>query len=313
MPTIVKSPHQSRWWIVLGVIAVALLAMVGNLVMITARFQRVDLLMPASAGPRTWVIVGLDDRAAASSEITRTTGEADTQPGTRADVILLVTETPRGLVTTAIPRNLWFHSNSAQDGGVLKDLDATARLGAQWQVSPQTFVDNMCVGLRIPVDHLVTIDLQGFVDVVDVLGGVEVEVPRALRDTQVDLDVPAGRIHLDGVHALSYVRSRLGETLIDGQWVPEPEGEQARRERQAQLLSAVLGKVRKSPLSWQQVIWRVSPHLGLATGTGIDDLMDLRSLQQATTLPTEPNGSADEITVETRRHLSELGYRSCYL
>ncbi|MDP9022681.1 MAG: LCP family protein [Actinomycetota bacterium] len=72
--------------------------------------------------------------------------------------------------------------------------------------------------LQLPIDRYAMVDLRGFVDVVDALGGVTVHVDRRIYD-QLDsphegewdaIDLRPGRHHLDGRQALVYVRTRRG-------------------------------------------------------------------------------------------------------
>jgi LCP family protein required for cell wall assembly len=76
--------------------------------------------------------------------------------------------------------------------------------------------------LGLPIDHYALVDLLGFVDVVDALGGVTIHNGRTLRieidrlgreGAQPAIDLPPGRRHLDGFGALAYSRSR--ETTSD--------------------------------------------------------------------------------------------------
>jgi LCP family protein required for cell wall assembly len=74
--------------------------------------------------------------------------------------------------------------------------------------------------LDVTVDDYVLIDMQGFLEIVDALGGVMVDVPKAVpapgnppgaRHT-VPAVIPAGLQFMDGTTALSYVRSRKADT-----------------------------------------------------------------------------------------------------
>jgi polyisoprenyl-teichoic acid--peptidoglycan teichoic acid transferase len=74
------------------------------------------------------------------------------------------------------------------------------------------------IGLKI--DYYVLVDLEGFVEVVDALGGVTVRVTEHLnaRVTSPDdgrhlpsMTVGPGRYHFDGLRALAYVRSRSAD------------------------------------------------------------------------------------------------------
>jgi LCP family protein required for cell wall assembly len=71
--------------------------------------------------------------------------------------------------------------------------------------------------LGLPIDHYALVDLLGFVDVVDALGGVtvnngkplEVEIDRLGRPgSQPAFELQPGRRHLNGFTALAYSRSR---------------------------------------------------------------------------------------------------------
>jgi LCP family protein required for cell wall assembly len=71
--------------------------------------------------------------------------------------------------------------------------------------------------LGIPIDYYAMVDLKGFVDVVDALGGVTLWITEPIR-VEIDrlgrgsggpvFDLQPGRRHLDGLTALAYVRSR---------------------------------------------------------------------------------------------------------
>jgi LCP family protein required for cell wall assembly len=63
-----------------------------------------------------------------------------------------------------------------------------------------------------PVDHIVAVDLDAFRDAVDAVGGVDVTVEKPLQYTDkwahLEIDLPAGPCHLDGEHAMQFVRFR---------------------------------------------------------------------------------------------------------
>lgn len=86
-----------------------------------------------------------------------------------------------------------------------------------------------------PVDHHVVADFEGFEEVVDALGGVEVRVE---GDYMAHRTIPAGEQVLDGSQALFYARYRK-----------TPEGDLGRIQRQQQLL----GALRSQMLSWESI------------------------------------------------------------
>jgi LCP family protein required for cell wall assembly len=87
----------------------------------------------------------------------------------------------------------------------------------------------------IPIDHFAQVDFRGFVELVDLLGGVTVDVPYAIVDDAypttdygyTHVSFPAGRQRLDGERALQYVRTR------------HADGDVRRAARQQQVLLAL--------------------------------------------------------------------------
>ena len=56
----------------------------------------------------------------------------------------------------------------------------------------------------VRVDHYLQLDFEGFQQVIDDLGGVDIDVPQAYRNRGYAF--PVGRQHLDGTAALAYIR-----------------------------------------------------------------------------------------------------------
>jgi LCP family protein required for cell wall assembly len=67
-----------------------------------------------------------------------------------------------------------------------------------------------------PVDAVLVADLWGMIKVVDAMGGIDINIPSAVYDSNypdpvfghITMSLPAGNQHLDGRHALFYARSR---------------------------------------------------------------------------------------------------------
>ena len=91
--------------------------------------------------------------------------------------------------------------------------------------------------------HVVEIDFAGFAELVDSLGGIDIDFPNAARDTKSGLDVAAGTSHLDGATALAFVRSRSYQENIDGTWVSIDADDIGRTGRQQQALEALLRRI----------------------------------------------------------------------
>ena len=67
----------------------------------------------------------------------------------------------------------------------------------------------------IRINHYLEVDFEGFLNIVDALGGVEVCLPEAAVDPKAGLDLPAGRQTVDGPQALAYVRTRSLDATAD--------------------------------------------------------------------------------------------------
>jgi LCP family protein required for cell wall assembly len=253
--------------------------------LLVARIQHVAVRLHPGPGT-TWVVVGLDSRAdLPPGTSSQDLGTPEDVPGSRADVVLVVHATAAGTSVLSIPRDL-----------VVGTGERAGRLALSWLDGPQATVDALC-GLGIPTDHLVALDLAGFVAVVDAAGGMDVDVPAPVRDPAARLLVPrAGRLHVDGATALALVRSRHPEQRVDGRWVPEPVDPDGRARAAGVVLSAVAAAVRGSALSpWrlQRVGWAGTGALTVDRSTSVTDLASLAraDVGQATVLPAgEPVG-----------------------
>jgi LCP family protein required for cell wall assembly len=84
--------------------------------------------------------------------------------------------------------------------------------------------------LDIPIDYYVKINMQGFKDIVDAVGGVQVNNKFAFSSSGYNF--AEGNISLDGEAAFSFVRMRK----------QDPRGDFGRADRQKQVVHAVINK-----------------------------------------------------------------------
>jgi polyisoprenyl-teichoic acid--peptidoglycan teichoic acid transferase len=89
-------------------------------------------------------------------------------------------------------------------------------------------VDTVENFLDIPIDYYVKINMEGFKDIIETVGGINVENDFAF--TVEEVDFPAGQIHLNGDEALTFIRMRYDD----------PNGDFGRQERQRQVIQAVI-------------------------------------------------------------------------
>ncbi len=153
---------------------------------------------------------------------------------TQSMILLRVDPASKQATMLSIPRDLWVEVPGM---GMTKISLAYSRGGAQAAISvvESTF--------KVHIDDYVWIGLNGLVQLIDRLGGVNVFVTNPVMDDFYPSDLTTGgdpyayyRVavlpgaeHLDGVHALQYVRSRHGDL----------RGDFARSERQQQVLLAL--------------------------------------------------------------------------
>ena len=119
----------------------------------------------------------------------------------------------------------------------------------KWIISPDdgytTLVKEVGYLVGIPVNFYAVVDLQAFVRMIDAVGGIDVDNPGVISDGTYDwlngapygFYLAAGPQHLDGKHALAYVRSRHG---ADGN---ADNNDYKRADRQQQVLISLLHKM----------------------------------------------------------------------
>ena len=161
----------------------------------------------------------------------------DWQPGRdskRTDTVLVVSTNPQTgeVLLFSFPRD------SARfplyNGGTYNGkLNTFARFASH---NPQLYPDGGMRSLTyelgfllgVPIDYYASVNMPGFVSVVDLVGGVDVCNRRNIQDDQLQFYLPPGKYHLSPDDALRYVRSRHGSG-----------GDFGRNERQQQVLAAL--------------------------------------------------------------------------
>lgn len=155
---------------------------------------------PAEAAGTNWLIVGSDSREGLTDEEKAKLTTGDTG-GQRTDTIMVAhlpdNDTPPTLLS--LPRD----SNVEIPGHGTSKINAAFSLGGA-PLLAQTV--EQATGLRI--DHYAEISFGGFANIVDAIGGVEMDIDREMHDTKTGATIPAGHQKLDGTQALAFVRMR---------------------------------------------------------------------------------------------------------
>ncbi len=126
----------------------------------------------------------------------------DSSMGQRSDTNILVrVDMPNSTITmVSIPRDTAINYG---DYGTVKFNAAYAYDGASGTIKAA----NQLCGVKIA--HYASIDFDGLTDLVDAVGGVDVNVKERIDDPDAgDVVIEAGKQHLDGAAALVFARSR---------------------------------------------------------------------------------------------------------
>lgn len=142
----------------------------------------------------------------------------------RSDTIIIVAVNPKQekMLMLSIPRDT--RTEIIGKGFDDKINHAYAFGGSQMAMDT---IENF---LETPIDFYVKVNMESFRDIVDAVGGVEVDNPKAF-DYQ-GYSFPAGSQKLNGDEALSYSRMRY----------EDPKGDFGRNDRQRQVITSIIDK-----------------------------------------------------------------------
>ncbi|CRH21378.1 LCP family protein [Carnobacterium maltaromaticum] len=152
------------------------------------------------------------------------TGDLGRTEQGRSDSIMVVTVNPNTNESkiVSIPRDTY--TEIIGQGTTDKINHAYAFGGTAMAVNT---VQNL---LNIPIDYYIEVNMQGVKDLVDAVGGIDVNSP--LEFKQNGFEFTKGPVHLDGEKALAFSRNRYDD----------PTGDYGRQGRQRQVIEAVVKK-----------------------------------------------------------------------
>lgn len=178
-------------------------------------------------GPVHVLILGIDQRP------------GETGPF-RTDTMLLARFNPatRRVALLSIPRDLWVNIPTVGENRI-----NTAHFFGGPELARQT-VQQV---LGVPVHYYVVVNFDGFTQIIDAMGGIDVDVPETLHDENyptedygiTTIHIEAGPQHMDGHTALIYARSRYSTNDFD------------RAKRQQQILAAMKARLQEPDAWWR--------------------------------------------------------------
>src|SRR5690606_28800063 len=233
---------------------------------------------PAGGSGSTFLLVGTDSREDLSREERNDLVTGHTE-GARADTIMLL-HLPDGgePLLLSIPR----------DSYVEIPGHGQNKINAAYSIDgPSLLVDAVEQSTGLRVDGYLEIGFGGFVEVVGIVGGVEMCLDEPVQDEKTRLDLPAGCQMLEGKEALNYVRMRYSD----------PRGDLGRVERQREFLAALIHEMAKPDTVL--VPWRLHS-VGTATGSALalgEDTSLWETGRIALAMRSISNGDGQSLTV----------------
>jgi LCP family protein required for cell wall assembly len=157
--------------------------------------------------PLNILVMGSDSRVGVGNDI-----DGQTDIGSRSDTTILVhvSADRKTVYGVSLPRDAMVTRPDCKDkaghvisGGEDQIFNAAYSLGG-----PACTVEQVESLTGIYIDHYVSIDFNGFKDMVDAVHGVTVCIPEDVNDTAHHITLSAGTQELSGQQALNYVRER---------------------------------------------------------------------------------------------------------
>lgn len=138
---------------------------------------------------------------------------------------------------------------------------------------PELAMETVSQFLNLPIQYYVYIDFEGFIQLIDAIGGIDFYVEKDMYYTDItdkeeyQIDLKQGQQHLDGNKALQYVRFRH-DVMSDF----------ARTERQRDFLFAVADKMQSaySLLRLPSTLDKIAPYI--ETNMDVDSILRLATL-----------------------------------
>lgn len=206
--------------------------------------------------------------------------------GERSDTIMIIRFADDGARIVSLPRDLWL---TIDGRGPQRINTAIAR-------GPEAVINTVHDELGIPITNYAQVDLAGFIELVDAVGGVTITIPHPAFDRKSGLDLPtAGPVQLDSAQALAYVRSRNYTEVINGSEIVDPTSDLGRVKRQQDFLRALVGELsnERNPLTANEILGSVAAAIAIDDRMSLGDALGLArklrsGLPESVTLPTRP-------------------------
>ncbi len=224
-----------------------------------------------------FLLVGVDSirNLPGDHPLRKTRSEGNTLTDTL--IVLRVDPDSGDAAAMSIPRDLWVPISAV---GYEGKINSALALGGSTALvrTVQDYLD-------IPIHRYVQVDFNGFLELVNQIGGVPVLIEYPLRDPKAQLAInDTGCVNLTPEQALGYVRARNLQALIDGRWqLVDSRSDLGRIARQQDFLVLALKRAFSegltSPSTLKGIVDNVitQGYIALDDRTTPDDLVQLGS------------------------------------
>ncbi len=224
-------------------------------------------LQPAAQGQQ-------EQPSAVTERVTILVMGVDSRPDekiARSDSIMVLTVNPKtgaaGMLS--LPRDLRVNVPGMSNPVKLTTVHFLGELDKYPGGGPALLRTTVSQLIGYPIDYYVRLNFEGFQQVIDLVGGVDIDVPTAINDPEYPdqnygydpLYIPAGRQHMNGALALKYARTR------------HESSDYSRAGRQQQILLALKDKIMQ-PGQLAALLPRL-PSLALAMANSIQTDMPI--------------------------------------
>ncbi|MFI0506056.1 LCP family protein [Streptomyces albogriseolus] len=203
-------------WTAITLVTVLLVTTVATYFWADSKLNReVDLSKvierPEKGEGTNYLIVGSDSREGLSDEDKKRlrTGSSE---GKRTDSMMILHTGSNGPTLISLPRdsNVEIPSfKGSESGKIYQGTGRQVKLNAAYaEDGPELLVRTVEFNTGLYIDHYVEIGFAGFANIVDAVGGVEIDIPQDIKDTKSGADFRKGKQTLDGEESLAFVRTR---------------------------------------------------------------------------------------------------------
>ncbi len=224
-------------------------------------------------GPFNILLIGSDSRAFETNpQQAKAFGSPNQYGGQRADVIIVARVDPAShqISMLSIPRDTLV---------AIAGTKGNDKINAAFNNGPDQLIESIQQDFGIPINHYVQVNFEGLSNMVDALGGINLNFPNEVKDNYSGLNITTtGCQTLNGGQALSLVRSRHLYYKTQYGWNYDGMSDWSRIRRQQAFFRAVITKAESSitnPLKLNSFIGAAVSNLTIDSTWGESELISL--------------------------------------